>query len=98
MESLASPINTDEGGLTLSDDTGGKSCEEYNILLDKLEKKTDEFMKIIGTTKTVQVYPLDDIAYKKLEAFITSADNIIKWYELNKSRSKTTIDKLLNEV
>uniref|UniRef100_A0A914Q988 Uncharacterized protein n=1 Tax=Panagrolaimus davidi TaxID=227884 RepID=A0A914Q988_9BILA len=77
----------------------------YNTLLDEFGKKTDDLMEVICTTKTVtingrniQVKPLNDIAYKKLEAFITSADNIIKWYELDKSRSETTIDQLMNEV
>uniref|UniRef100_A0A914PQV2 Uncharacterized protein n=1 Tax=Panagrolaimus davidi TaxID=227884 RepID=A0A914PQV2_9BILA len=62
-------------------------------------------MKGICATKTVtkngrnvQVKPLSGIAYKKLEAFITSADNIIKWYEADKSQSKATIGNLLNEV
>uniref|UniRef100_A0A914PSX5 Uncharacterized protein n=1 Tax=Panagrolaimus davidi TaxID=227884 RepID=A0A914PSX5_9BILA len=81
MENLASSKNNNEGDQTLSDDntTGGKSCKEYNILLDILEKKIDEFMKVICATKTVtkngrnvQVKPLSGIAYKKLEAFITS--------------------------
>uniref|UniRef100_A0AC35GU01 Uncharacterized protein n=1 Tax=Panagrolaimus sp. PS1159 TaxID=55785 RepID=A0AC35GU01_9BILA len=77
----------------------------YNTLMDEFGKKTDDLMEVICTTKTVtingrnvQVKPLNGIAYKKLETFITSADNIIKWYEADKSRSKTTIDKLSNEV
>uniref|UniRef100_A0AC35F2Z7 Uncharacterized protein n=1 Tax=Panagrolaimus sp. PS1159 TaxID=55785 RepID=A0AC35F2Z7_9BILA len=107
MENLTSSINNDEEDqpLFVNNNDSGKSCEEYNILLDKLEKKTDDFMKVICTTKTVtvngrnvQVKPLKSIAYKNLEAFITSADNIIKWYEADKSQSKATIGNHLNEV
>uniref|UniRef100_A0AC35F2C9 Uncharacterized protein n=1 Tax=Panagrolaimus sp. PS1159 TaxID=55785 RepID=A0AC35F2C9_9BILA len=56
------------------------SNDNYNSLLDELGSKTEEFMKVICTTKTV-----------KTAAGKIQADNIIKWHETDKSNLEKLI-------
>uniref|UniRef100_A0AC34FK25 Uncharacterized protein n=1 Tax=Panagrolaimus sp. ES5 TaxID=591445 RepID=A0AC34FK25_9BILA len=85
----------------LNVDGSENSRDKFNALMEDLQTKTDNFMNVICATKTlgkIRVKPISAVAYEKLDAFIASIDDVIKWYESDNSEMKEKIDFLSAKV